>query len=90
MEPRLIVFHDDEKVLQLFISAENKCIMEIPSNELREGLVHLMATYYVFGIEGPGVCKPILYFLQDIVMDKPDRKSRPTRYALYVARIQLH
>ena len=31
-----------------------------------------MAAYYVFGVEYPNSYKPLLYFFQDLIMDKAD------------------
>ena len=90
MEPRLIVFHDIEKIVQMFIAAENDSILEVPSSSFKDGLVQLMAAYYVYNVQYPAMCKSILFFLQDVVMDKPDAgsRNRPTRYSSYLARLQ--
>lgn len=85
MEPRLVVFHDDDNIQQMFICAENTIIVEVPSTELCDGIVHLMSAYYVFNV-GYNFCKATLYFFQDVLMDMPDKKGtqRPTRYSTYI------
>ena len=72
MEPRLLVFIDNEQLSQMFICAENQELFEVPGERLVEGLLHLMASYYVFGVEYPKVCRALLYFFQDIIMERPD------------------
>ena len=50
-----------------------------------------MAAYYILGVEHPSQYKPLLYFFQDMVMDKAaaDNGERPTRYASLVATITV-
>ena len=84
MEPRLVVFHDEDKIVQMFVCAENDSLVEIPGNSLADGFTYLMAAYYVFDVGYPRGCMPSLYFLQDIVLDQPDSVSRPVRYTAYV------
>ena len=70
MEPRLVVFHDDEAIQQIFVCAENT---EVPTNGLIDGFIHLMAAYYVFNVQYPNFCKALLFFFQDILMGMPDK-----------------
>ena len=78
MEPRLIV---EESIKQMLVCAENEAIIEIPTMQLVDGLIHLMAAYYVYNVQYPSVCKATLFFLQDILMERPDKAVRkPTRY----------
>ena len=67
--------------------------MEVPGETLTEGILHLMASYYVYGVEYPKGCKSLLYFYQDVVLQKPDTagaaKSRPTRYKTFVNQLKL-
>ena len=65
--------------------------MEIPINTIGEEIRYLVAAYYVFGVEHPSQYKPLLYFFQDMVMDKAaaDNGERPTRYASLVATITV-
>lgn len=82
MEPRLMIFHDDESIQQM---AENTVVLELPTNELVDGFIHFMATYYVFNVQYPNFCKGSLFFLQDILMAMPDTGThRPTRYSTFV------
>ena len=81
-----MVFHDDEESsLQMFICAENEQSFEVPSNKkLVDGLVHLMAMYYVFDVQYPAFCKATLLFMQDIIMRRPDTSKKPTRYSTFI------
>ena len=65
--------------------------VEIPINTSGEEIRYLMAAYYVFGVEHPSEYKHLLYFFQDMVMDKAaaDNGKRPTRYASLVATITV-
>lgn len=78
-----VVFYDGLEIVQMFLGAEN-AIMEIPSDNIINGISHLMASYYVFYIHYPKVCRPTLYFFQDILMDKPDSGPRPVRFLTYI------
>ena len=81
MEPRLLVFHDDQEIMQMFVVAENEALLELNSVSLVEGFVYLIATYYTFNISYPNYCKPTLYFLQDVLLARPDANTRrPVRY----------
>lgn len=85
MEPRLVVFHDDEAVQQIFLCAENSVILEVPTTGLVDGLSLLMAAYYVFNVQYPNFCKATLFFIQDILMAMPDKGChRPTRYSTFI------
>ncbi len=83
MEPRLLIFHNEESIQQIFVCAENEMIIEVPTNKLIDGFIHLMATYYVFNVEY-NFCRLTLLFLQDILLEMPDKKKRPTRYSTYI------
>lgn len=84
MEPQLVVFHDGAEVVQMFLSAENEALMELPSTTILNGIAHLMAAYYVLDVQYPKVCKSTLFFFQDIIMDEPDNLPRPVRYNTYI------
>ncbi len=89
VEPRLVIFESEDFILQTFISAENDCLVEVPATTIVEGLVYLMAAYYVFNVAYPKLYQPLLYMVQDFVMDKSDNGKRPTRYASFAATITL-
>lgn len=91
MEPHLIIFEAGDEVSQIFVCAENTDLFEmnISTMTIADGICYLMAAYYVFNIAYPPAYKPMLYFFQDILMDKPDRGSRPTRYSTFVAKLGL-
>lgn len=73
----------------MFMVGEDNNLMEIPVNTIGEGIPYLMTAYYVFGVEYPSQYKPLLYFFQDMVMDKADNRKRPTRYASFVATVTV-
>ena len=91
MEPLLVVFIDDGNLSQMILSAENEEIAEVPGKMLVDGLFHLLASYYVYGVAYPKGCTALLFFLQDILMEKPDThcpvKNRPTRYKTFISRL---
>ena len=92
MEPRLVVFHyESSEIQQVFLCAENRDILEVST--LVEGLIQLMAAYYVYSVQYPNMCKATLYFLQDIVLGRPDKsgpaKARPTRYNVLLTKVGL-
>ena len=87
MEPRLIIFEEDDTIVQMFIAGEDDNLMELPVISIGEGIVYLMAAYYVFSVEYPNPYKPLLFFFQDFIMDKADNGKRPTRYATFAATI---
>ena len=88
MEPRLLVFHDDQEIVQMLVVAENEALLELSSVSLVEGFVHLIATYYIiFNVSYPNYCKPTLYFLQDVLLARPDANTRrPVRYSSILSR----
>lgn len=85
LEPRLVVFHGDGSQ-QMFLCAEKEVVFEIPttSTKLIDGIIHLMAMYYVLDVQYPAFCKPMLFFMQDILMLKRNGEKRPTRYSTFV------
>ena len=89
MEPRLVVFHQEDEIIQMFLCVENDPLFEIPANTLSEGFMYLMAVYYVYDVNYPRGCMPSLYFLHDIVLGQPDNLSRPVRYTTYVRSVGL-
>ena len=86
MEPRLVIFEDEDSLLQMFVTGEDDNLMELPISSVGAGVAYLMAFYYVFNIEYP---KPLLYFFQDFIMDKADNGKRPTRYASFASTITV-
>ena len=91
MEPRLVVFTDDGELSKMILCAGDQEMCEVPGETLVEGLLHLMAAYYVFGVEYPKANRALLYFFQDILMERPDTygpaKNRPTRYKSFISRL---
>ena len=89
MEPRLVVFEDKDGVVQMFLCAENQSSMEVPSMKLVDGIAHLMAAYYVFGVEYSRSCRPSLLFLQEYLMGIKEDLHRPIRYSMFVNSLEL-
>lgn len=73
----------------MFIVGENDNLMELPTTTIGQGLVYLMASYYVFNVDYPKPYQPLLYFIQDFIMDKADNGKRPTRYSSFAATLAL-
>ena len=65
----------------MFLIAEGDALMKLNAISILEGIVHLMASYYVFDIEYPKPSKPTFHFLQDVIIDKNDGT---VRYSTYV------
>lgn len=86
MEPKLVIFYEENsQQLQMFVCAENEVAFEIPTSiNLVDGFVHLMAMYYVFDVQYPPFARASLFFLQDILMGRPDKLKRPTRYTTFI------
>ena len=55
MEPRPIIFEKDDTIVQMFIAGEDDNLMELPVISIGEGIVYLMAAYYVFSVEYPNL-----------------------------------
>ena len=95
-EPNLLVFVNPEKteIEQIFLCAERDLLMEVQNStklQLIDGLVHLMAAYYVFNVAYPSACKATFYFLQDIIMKKGETGAhRPIRYSTFLTANGLH
>ena len=75
----MVVFKDSTGVVQIFLCAENESIMELPSAELIDGVRHLMAAYYVFGVCYLHSCRPSLLFLQEYVMGIKESAQKPIK-----------
>ena len=56
-----------------------------------DGLLHLLAVYYVYVVAYPKGCRVLLYFLQDILMEEPGMlgpaKNRPTHYKTFISKL---
>lgn len=74
----------------MFLAGEDDNLMELPVSTIGEGIVYLMAAYYVFSVEYPNHYKPLLYFFEDFIMDKADNGKRPTRYATFAATMTVN
>ena len=62
-----MVFIDDGSLSQTILCAENQETAEISGKKLVNGLFHLLASYYVYGVAYPKGCTALLYFMQDIL-----------------------
>lgn len=79
--------NDQKEVEQLLICAEGDVILDIDSQKIVDGLIHLMASYYVFDVSYPKECQNMFFFFQDIIMEKKDGGKRPVRYSSYISSI---
>ncbi len=84
-----MVFHEDDQIVQMFLIADGKALMELPSMDLIGGITSLMAAYYVFDIVYPKSPKATFFFLQDILIDQSDGSARPVRYSMYIKNAHL-
>ena len=86
-----MVTTDNGELSQMLICAKNTELFEVPGETLGEGILNLMASYYVFNVDYPRKCKPLLFFFQDILLEKIDTagpaKNRPTRYKTFISRL---
>ena len=90
-EPSLIVYSDpdDDEIKQQFLIAEHEVIYELTTTKLIDGLVLLMAMYYVFDVSYNFRCKATMFFLQDVLMQCQDDVPRPTRYTTFINSLNL-
>ena len=61
MEPQLVVFFDAGDIVQMFLSAENEALMEIPGTTVINGIAHLIAAYYVLDVKYPQSVQILLF-----------------------------
>ena len=73
----MVVFIDSGDLSQMIIVAENQELFEVPGDTLLDGILHLMATYYVYNVAYPKSCRSLLFFLGHFI---EQAKARPTRY----------
>ena len=62
-----MVFIDDGSLSQMILCAKNQEIAEILGKKLVDGLFHLLASYYVYGVAYLKGCTVLLYFMQYIL-----------------------
>ena len=53
MEPKLVIFENEDSILQMIIAGEDANLMEQPISSIGAGMVYLMAAYYVYKVEYP-------------------------------------
>ena len=78
MEPQLVVFIDDGSLSQMILCAKNQEIAETPGKKLVDGLFHLLASYYVYGVAYPKGWKgaqPFVFYAR--YLDGKTRYTRP-------------
>ncbi|XP_019861592.1 PREDICTED: uncharacterized protein LOC109590087 [Amphimedon queenslandica] len=88
-EPRLVLFEGDSSstITQGFIVAEKNVIFEIINFSVFEGLVSLLATYYIFHVNYPKSipASSLLYFIQEHLLEFNDPASKkPARYKAFI------
>ena len=82
-EPRLVIIGDGENS-QGFIVAEKQILLEVDGFNILEGLITLLASYYVFYVSYPksGPAAGTLLFLQEVVLNEQAQVIRkPARYS---------
>ena len=79
------MFEENKTIQQMFVCSEKQVLFEIPTTNFVDGILLLMASYYVFDVQYPSCCKSTLFFFQDVLMDKPDKEKRATRYSTFIA-----
>lgn len=81
-EPRLVVFgvEGSTKDTQGFIVAEREVLFEVNSYSTLEGIISLIAAYYVFYVSYPksSVAASTLLFIQEALLQHPDTTTRKT------------
>ena len=81
-EPRLIIFvnEQDMKNAQGFIIAEKQVLFEVDSFTLTDGLISLIASYYVFYVSYPKLSPAtgVLLFIQEILLGQADVTTKKT------------
>ena len=85
-EPRLLIIKE-EKTYQGFIIAEKEILFEVDNFNIIDGLITLLASYYVYYIKYPksGPAAGLLLFLQEVILNKPAKHVRkPARYSSFV------
>lgn len=82
-EPRLVIIGEGENS-QGFIVAEKQILLEVDGFNILEGLITLLASYYVFYVSYPksGPAAGTLLFLQEVVLNEQAQVIRkPARYS---------
>ena len=81
-EPRLVIFvnKQDVKNAQGFIIAEKQVLFEVDSFTLTDGLISLIASYYVFYVSYPksSPATGVLLFIQEILLGQADVTTKKT------------
>ena len=78
---------EGESSRQGFIVVEREILLEVEEFNILEGLVALIATYYVFHVNYPksGPASGVLLFIQEVLMNMPAKHVRkPARYSSLV------
>lgn len=74
-EPRLIMFRSDdgttEEISQGFVVSEKNIVFEITNYSVIDGLISLLASYYVFHVNYPTSvpAQSLLLFLQEVLLE---------------------
>jgi len=71
---------------QVFVCCERNMFME--SKSMKDSLLDLIATYFVFDITYPKYVNAILIFLQHFVMDLPDKQPVPSTTSKLIGNLQ--
>jgi len=84
-EPRLVIFRDKTNLMnsQGMIVAEKEVLFDVVVVSVVDGLIALLAAYYVFYVRYPKSTPAtgFLLFLQEIILDTPERSKKTSTYA---------
>ena len=77
-EPSLIMFSGNDGDFQRFVVAEGDALFEIDNFSIVEGLLSLIAAYYVFHISYPKSSPATgVLFVQEVLMEMGSKPRKP-------------
>lgn len=86
-EPFLLITGEPgSESCQVFICCEGQMYME--SKSIRDALLDLISTYFVYDIVYPKNIRSVLLFIQHFVFDLPDRQQVSSALSTFVANLQ--
>lgn len=88
IEFKIVCTGTETDINQIFIAGEDEAIVECPTKELLDGLLYVIACYYVFHVSYPVCFKGVLSFLQDIGLCCVDDVYRGSKYCSFLAEVK--
>ena len=86
-EPFLVIIGiPGEERSQVFICAEGSLLLE--SRSIKDSLIDLIATYYVFDISYPKCLNSVLMFFQHFIFRLKDQQHLPNATSKLIANLQ--